>query len=181
MALNIIIVPNKFTETLRDLAVVPDRQIPLFVVVSQLSSSKTPKTIPLSKEQTTNLRPKITPRLPILRRPYLLVLPPGDRARNQVFELFLRDEPFVAFEDEVLEDELVAPGTIPCCFAVDDAGLVGHDFAWVGDGYRGREGGEGEEGLAEEGGETHFSVIVGVSVVVVVAVVDLENVGVQGR
>jgi hypothetical protein len=61
MTLNIIIIPNKFTQALRNLAVVPDRQVPLFE--SQPSSSRTPKTQPV--KELTNLRLEITPPFPI--------------------------------------------------------------------------------------------------------------------
>jgi hypothetical protein len=109
-----------------------------------------------------------------------VVLPPRDRARDQVFELLFRNHPFVTFEDEALVHDFVAPGAVPGCFAVDAAGLVGHDFAGVGDGDGGGES-QGGEASWDEVGETHFSVVCWVSAFSVGGSRDFGIVGAKGR
>ena len=84
-------------------------------------------------------------------------MPPRDLARDQLPQLFLRSAPLVAFDGEVLEQELVAESAVPGRGAGDVAGGAGDDFAGRGDG--GGEGAEGEEG-GEEGGEAHLCVVV---------------------
>lgn len=90
-------------------------------------------------------------------------MPPRDLARDQFPQLFLRSAPLVAFDGEVLEQELVAESAVPGRGAGDVARGAGDDFAGRGDG--GGEGAEGVEG-GEEGGEAHVCVVV----IVVVAV-----------